>query len=126
MPCLLSKVSQQQQRLASVVAFQNIPPSRAAPVGCQEQRLSAHPHPPTPASYPVCPSCFLSASIPPLPEEAHQVLGLGTMHLHSPLASQGFQNYLEREQDEGHSSGFWDGAAPGLGGEGYKERWLVG
>lgn len=94
-----------------MVAFQNLSPSRAAPVGYQEQCVSA-PH------FPVCPSC--------LPQKAHQVLGLGTMHPHSPLASQGFQNYLEREQDEGHSSGFWDGATPGLGGEGCKERWLVG
>lgn len=65
---------------------------------------------PSPPSFPVCPSCFLSASLPALPKEAHQVLGLGTVRPHSPLASQGFQNYLEREQmKEGHSSGFWEG-----------------
>lgn len=36
---------------------------------------------------------------PHLPqEEAHQILGLGAMHPHGPLAGQGLQQHLQREQ----------------------------
>lgn len=43
---------------------------------------------------------FLPPSLSPhLPrEEAHQILGLGAMHPHGPLAGQGLQQHLQREQ----------------------------
>lgn len=123
-PCLLSKMSQQRQRLASVGCCV---PDHSTLQGCTCWLPGAAP-PCPPLSLPACPSPFLSASrfLPAPPQEAHQILGLGTMHPHSPLASQGLQNYLERGRDGEHSSGFWDGAAPGLGREGYVQRGLRG
>lgn len=123
-PCLLSKMSQQQQRLASAGCCV---PDHSTLQGCTCWLPGAAP-PCPPLSLPACPSPFLSASrfLPAPPQEAHQILGLGTMRPHSPLASQGLQNYLERGRDGEHGSGFWDGASPGPGREGCVQRGLWG
>lgn len=40
---------------------------------------------------------LMAGAVPPpaFPQEAHQILGPGSMCPHSPLASQGLQHYLE-------------------------------
>lgn len=75
-----------------------------------------------------CLPLMLPVCLPPCPASGGSPGTWSWHHAFSqPSGQPGFPELPgEREQDEGHSSGFWDGAAPGLGGEGCKQRWLVG